>query len=80
MNISAGAAYILARPSPPIGAEIEVRVAVPGVVPGAPSKSQMRGRGTVIRVMPDKGFVAKVTFHVVKTVEAANLGPSTGPS
>jgi hypothetical protein len=74
IDMSAGSAYILAHPVPPLGVEIDVTVVVPSVAFSSASTSQMRGRGTVVRIVPDKGFVTKVSFHISKNGTLPRVG------
>jgi len=32
----------------------------------APRKSQLRGRGTVVRLVPSEGFVVDVSFRILR--------------
>ena len=35
-----------------------------------PKRSQLRGRGTVVRVVPDEGFVADARFGILRAERA----------
>lgn len=65
LNISVAGIYILTASSPPTGAPVEVRVAVP--VPGVGTRRpSLVGQGFVIRVDPEVGFAAQIDLQMFR--------------
>ncbi len=64
-DISVAGVYVLAACSPPAGAAIEMRVALPAKSV-ATVRGWLFGRGVVTRVKPDTGFAAKVDLRMLR--------------
>jgi len=65
-DISDHGAFIQAVRTPPVGSDISVVLTLPNITGHATRKSQLRGRGTVVRVVPDNGFVVDVSFRILR--------------
>lgn len=65
-NISQRGAFIQTPSAPPVGSEISVVLTLPSMSGYTPRKSQLRGRGTVVRVVPSEGFVVDVSFRILR--------------
>jgi hypothetical protein len=53
-----------------VGSDISVVLTLPSMTGYTPKKSQLRGRGTVVRVVPDEGFVVDVSFRILRSERA----------
>lgn len=73
-NISAQGMYILADCAPPLG-PIKVAVAVPPVKRNAHAKVSLRGKGTVLRVVPNAGFATTVALRLSNCAENGDSQP-----
>jgi PilZ domain len=65
-NISDRGAFIQAVRIPPVGSGISVVLILPSIRGYTPKKSQLRGRGTVVRVVVSEGFVVEVSFRILR--------------
>ena len=76
-DISNRGAFIQALSTPPVGSDISVVLTLPSMMSYTPKKSQLRGRGTVVRVVPEQGFVVDVSFRILRT-ESADMNAGFG--
>ena len=65
-DISARGAFIRTHRSPPLATDVVVLITLPSLTGHSPKKSQLRGRGTVVRVIPNHGFVVDVAFRILR--------------
>ena len=65
-DISDHGAFIQAVRTPAVGSNISVVLTLPNITGHATRKSQLRGRGTVVRVVADTGFVVDVSFRILR--------------
>lgn len=70
-DISVAGVYVLAASSPPTGAPIEMRVALPAKSIST-ARGWLFGKGVVTRVKDDVGFAAKIDLRMLRGQRAAS--------
>jgi hypothetical protein len=72
-DISARAAFICTHRAPALGVDVTVVVALPSLTGGSGTKATLCGRGRVVRIVPNEGFVVEATLRVCR-VASPGLG------
>ena len=74
LNVSVSGVYILTAASPPMGAPIEVKVALsaPSIAAG---RGYLSGKGVVIRVNSEEGFAAQINLRMLRAQASESTAP-----